>query len=264
MSQWLNAEALAQYIVGTLTTALIVLGWWLFKRKRARYILCWEAPPVSHMSIRSEFRERITVILDKEADGGEQINNLSQLTMLISNMSRETIDNIELRFFFDLRRARLLNIEFHPPEEMQWQDDDSPLYQLVSESQIRVSLPYLNPFKVYGEEAVLRVLADGYPSITKVVGGGRDWKVQYLSYRQQLEQMSPRLSLRLIGTVTAVFIAFAIISWAFSAYLSPALSLSSGSLFSSGVIMGFIFAGILGRISTRLLWQPGRVYELRS
>ena len=264
MSQWLNAEALAQYIIGAISTAIIILGWWLFAKKRARYILCREAPLVSLMSIGSEFRERITVILDKEADGGEQIDNLSQLTIAIFNISRETIDNIELRFFFDLRRARLLNIEFYPPEEMQWQDDDSPLFQLVSESQIRVSLPYLNPFKVYRQKAILTVLADGYPPITKVVSGGRDWKAQYLSYREHLEQMRPRFGLRLIGTVTAVFIAFAIISWAFLAYLSPALSLSSGSLFTSGVIMGFIFAGIFGRILGRFLWQWGRVYEVRS
>jgi hypothetical protein len=185
-------------------------------------------------------------------------------TIEIFNISRETIDNIELRFFFDLRRARLLNIEFYPPEEMQWQDDDSPLFQLASESQIRVSLPYLNPSKVYEEQAVLTVVADGYPPITKVVGGGRDWKAQYLSYREQLEQMRPRFGLRLIGTLTAVFIAFAIISWAFSAYLSPALSLSSGSLFISGITMGFIFAGIFGRILTRFLWQWGRVHAPRS
>jgi len=262
MSQWLNAEALAQYIVGALTTALIVLGWWLFKRKRARYILCREAPPMSLMFISSAVRERITVILDKEAEGGEQIANLSQLAMEIFNTSRETIDNIELRFFFDLREVRLLNIEFYPPEEMQWQDDDSPLFQLESESRIRVSLPYLNPFKVYRQKAILTVLADGYPRITKVVGGGRDWKVQYLSYEERLKQMRPRFSLRAIGTLTAVFIAFVIINWAFLAYLSPALSLSSDSQFISGVIMAFIFAGVFGRISTRLLFQQGRAIRI--
>jgi hypothetical protein len=161
MSQWLNAEALAQYIIGALTTVVIILGWWLFKRKRACYVWIEELSGVSLISIDPAFRDRITVTLDKEIGGGEQIDNLSQLRMRIYNATRETIENVVLRFFFEPMEARFLHVELDSPEEMQWLDD-SPHYQIESESRIRVSLPYLKSSKVYEEEqmATLTVVAE--------------------------------------------------------------------------------------------------------
>ena len=265
MSQWLNAEALAQYIVGALTTVLIILGWWLFKRKRARCILVEPVSDLSLLSIHPAIRDRITVILDKQVEGGEQIERLSQLRVKIHNTTRETIEKVVLRFFFKPPIARLLDVKLDPPEEMLWQDDP-PHYQLESESQVlAVSLPYLKSSDVYGEEqnVILTLLADGGPHIDRVVGGGADGTAQYLSYEDRLEQIERRQ--RFIAAMSvSVFLTFCIITiWTFYAQLSGVFSSAPGLYFIFGLIIGFTLAYAVGFISSRILWHWGRIKAIR-
>ena len=219
MSQWLNAQALAHYVVGALAAAALILSWWLFTRKRARYVWIEDLERVSFIWIHSAFRERITVVLDKETGGEEQIDTLSQLRVKIYNATTETIENVTLRFLFEPPGARFLHVELDPPEEMQWLDD-SPLYQIESESLICVSLPYLNPSSVFGEEQIvtLTVVADGSPRITKVVGGGLGWTAQYLSYEDRLQQEKRQLTRQTITIMIGAFIVLVIASWAFYTY----------------------------------------------
>jgi hypothetical protein len=251
MSQWLNAEALAQYIMGAISAVLVILGWWLFRRKRARYVQIEDFGRVSFIWIDSAFRERITVVLDKETGGGEQIDTLSQLRVKIRNTTRETIENVTLRLLFKPTGARFLYVELDPPEDMQWQEAP-PYYQLESESRICVSLPYLKSSEVYGAEqaATLTILADGDPQIAKVVGGGRDWSARYISHEERAKQR--QLYLRLVAVINLLVIfAFPILAFAFYSYL---FSWRLGLHF----IGGFIAASVVGFITSRILWMLGR------
>ena len=93
MSQWLNAEALAQYIIGAISTAIIILSWWLFQRKRPRYILVEPVSTLSLIDIDPTIRDRITVTLDKGVGGGGRIDALSQLVFVISNITSLTMSH---------------------------------------------------------------------------------------------------------------------------------------------------------------------------
>jgi hypothetical protein len=264
MSQWLNAEALAQYIMGFLAAALIILGWWLFRRERARYILVETVSELSLIWIDSAFRDRMTVTLDKAIGGGGRIEALSQLVFKISNITNQTIENVVLRFFFEPGGARLLYVELTPPEDIQWQGD-SPLHQQEAESQIRVSLPYLKSSKVYGEKqvAILTLLADGYPQLTKVIGGGRDWIARYLSEQELIDQSNRRLRWITITSAIAGLGIFGIVIWALYQIFSLVIPLSSMWTLASGVCTAFILAGVIGWISSRLLWWWGRGTAIR-
>lgn len=265
MSQWLNAEALAQYIVGALTAALIILGWWLFKRKRARYILVEWDSELSLMSIDSAIRDRITVTLDKQVEGGEQIRELSQLRVKISNTTGETINNVLLRILFKRPIPKFLDIKLDPPKEMEGRDD-SPHYQLESESQIlAVSLPYLKSSRVYGKEhdVTLTLLTDGDPRIDDVVGGGADWTAQYLSYEDRLERIERRYRFLAVMASAVFWILFIITIWMFYAEVSGMLSSAPGSYFTFGLVTGLTLTFAIEFIKRRILWHWGRVRAIR-
>jgi len=264
MSQWLNAEALAQYVVGALTAAITILGWRLFRRERARYILVEPVLELSLMWIHSAFRDRITVTLHKGMRGEEQIDKLSQLRVRISNTTRETINNVVLRFFFKPPIPRILDHKLDPPREMLGRDDP-PHCQLESESQtLVVSLPYLKSSDVYGEKqnATLTLLADGAPRIDDVIGGGPDWAAQYLSGEDRFKQEARQFGFRLIMIMIAAFTIFITTMWALYPYLSRVLSFSLRDLIS-GVIIGFIFAGIVGNFYIKILQRWKRVTAIQ-
>jgi len=241
-SSWINAEALATYIVGVISTLVVMLGWRLFNIKRPRKIVCQQTSVFSLVEIDKRIKPRITVIWDKGKMSEREVEKLSQTIIDISNTSKDTIDDVKIKFEFNVP---IIETALNVPSELQ--DDEvrvilSPASN-SSSREIIFSTPYLNSSKLYKETVELTVLTSGEPKV-KVTGGGRDWKAYYMSIDDRQREAERRIYITSLTVTSIAILAFS---------LGPAWS----GLSLKGILVGFLLAGIVGFLANRILWRWG-------
>jgi hypothetical protein len=243
-SNWINAEALATYIVGVISSVIVMLGWRLFNIKRPRRIVCQQTSMLSLVEIDERIKPRITVVLDKGEASERQVEELSQTVIDISNTSKDTIDEVNIKFKFDVP---VLGMALDLPSDLEEEaravvsrEPDGLIREIV------FSTPYLNSSKTYKDRVELTVLTSDRPTV-KVTGGGRDWKVYYVSIKDRQREIARRIAIvtnLLVGASITTLIVLPALAW-------------NGLSWRKGVILGFFLAGIVGFLQNRILWRWG-------
>jgi len=244
-SNWINAEALATYIVGVISSVIVMLGWRLFNTKRPRRIVCQQTSLLSLVEIDERIKPRTTMILDKGEASEREVEELSQTVIQISNTSRDTIDDIEIKLKFDVP---VLDTALDVPPGLEEKARTGiSLGSDSSSGEIVFLTPYLNSFKTYRDKVELTVLTSGRPTALEVGGGGRDWKAYYKSIEDKQRELERRSNI-VMGFVGALATATILLALEFA-------GVTQGTL--RGILVGFLLAGIVGFVMNQILWKWG-------
>jgi hypothetical protein len=254
-SSWINAEALATYIAMIISAAILVLGWWLFRIKRPRRIICQQTSMLSLVEIDERIKPRTTMVLDKGKASERGVEELSQTVIEISNTSRDTIDDIEIKLKFDVS---VLDTALDVPSDLE--EKARIGVSLGSDGlsgEIVFSSPYLKSFKTYKDKVALTVLTSGRPTALEVGGGGRDWKAYYISIEDKQREFERRTAIvrDLVGALATVTILLFVLG---SASVRQAnAQQANAQLTWKGILVGFLLAGIVGFVMSYMLWAWG-------
>jgi hypothetical protein len=248
-SGWINAEALAAYVAMVISAVILVLGWWLFRIKRPRRIICQQISMLSLVEIDERIKPRTTMVLDKGEASEREAEELSQTVIDISNTSRDTIDDIKIKLKFDVP---VLDTALDVPSDLE--ENARTSVSLGSDGlsgEIVFTTPYLKSFKTYKDKVKLTVLTSGRPTALEVGGGGRDWKAYYKSIEDKRRELERRSALvtgfaGLLASVTTLVVLG-----------SADVGQADADLTWTGILVGFLLAGIVGFAMSRMLWAWG-------
>jgi len=181
--------------------------------------------------------------LDKGDTSEREVEELSQTVIDISNTSKDTTDEVKIKFKSDIP---VLDTALNVPSDLEQEarailspDPDG------SSGEIVFSSPYLKSSKPYKDRVELTVLTCGRPRV-KVTGGGRDWKAYYASIEDRKRETERRMAFvtNLVGTLITILTILAALAW-------------NGLSWRKGVLAGFLLAGIVGFLANRILWRWG-------
>jgi hypothetical protein len=244
-SSWINAQAVATYIMGVVST---LLAWWL-RTKRPRRIICQQTSILSLVEIDERIKPRTTMVLDKGEASEREVEELSQTVIEISNTSRDTIDDIEIKLKFDVS---VLDTALDVPSDLE--EKARIGVSLGSDGlsgEIVFSTPYLKSFKTYKDKVELTALTSGRPTTLEVGGGGRDWKAYYTSIEDKQRELERRRNI-VMGFVGALAIVTILLALEFAG-----VGRVDTQVTLKGILVGFLLAGVVGFVMSRMLWVGG-------
>ncbi len=167
-------DALSVLGAVTLTLMPVFLGYWLNKR-RGRHIL-----------VRETNVEPITEVCpdpQKDCTETDDVENaptrLSKVHLEITNQALDTIDNITLTLAFP-EGTEVVDVLLNPvtaPEAA------AHLAPSTVSNEARITIPYLNSYKLHRDCLKATVTCDGSPML-RVAGSGNNWSVRHLRVRE--------------------------------------------------------------------------------
>ena len=168
---FLTIEAISNYIVFAIGIILGVVGWlivrWLTK-KRPRKIKLLKIGESTLIEIDPEVRDDVTITYK-----GKAVQSFYLTTFSLHNAGEEVIDGVEVA------------IEFQDTEVIEVVLDDQipgrarPENKEITDSSLKIALPFLNPHKLYKDRVEVKVFSLKPIIVKNVVGGGRGWSVEF-------------------------------------------------------------------------------------
>lgn len=190
------------------------------------------------------------MVLDKGKASERGVEELSQTVIEISNTSRDTIDDIEIKLKFDVS---VLDTALDVPSDLEEKARIGvPLGSDGLSGEIVFSSPYLKSFKTYKDKVALTVLTSGRPTALEVGGGGRDWKAYYISIEDKQREFERRTAIvrDLVGALATVTTLLFVLG-------SASVRQADAQLTWKGILVGFLLAGIVGFVMSYMLWAWG-------
>jgi hypothetical protein len=197
---WLYTNAPAAWIAALVATVSLILV--QVRRHRPKRLVVRELPSVSFLNVAAGMRHRITTTFDDR-----QINALVAVAYDVYNEGSDPIRNAAFTLALP-RGAFVLNAAIRPR-------DSEPICEWTgADNLVKVSLPYVNPFREHKQLLRLLVLADGETHEATISGSGEGWSVRYVplpgpGYARKL-QISAGLAGVVIGAASAAYIDYVI------------------------------------------------------
>lgn len=158
---WLFSAAGAGWVFGLISCAAL-LAEWLGSRRGAK-LICKEDLKSYVMSSGG----RIGVTFD-----GSPVKALALAKFGVYNSARKVIGPIALRLVFP-QTSKILDAR----SEITPKTSEPQASVEFSKNEVRVGLPYLNPFRAHKHRVSIAVILDGEFENVEVIGGGPGWSV---------------------------------------------------------------------------------------
>lgn len=217
-ADWLLSEAGAGWVIGILSLLALILT--NIRRVRPQRVLCREVGTYRLASLAHAARTRLAVLFD-----GQPVEMPSQLLVEILNEGFKTIKHVVLVMEFPCYTKVLCAEANTLPEHFETS------VSIISPNKVRVSTPFLNPFREHKHSIRVSFVCDGPPLCVKVVGGGVDWSVRHIG--QATARVSKRLA---IGTF--LLLAEGVGGLFFLARMSTLVT--RGHLYAGGALLALI------------------------
>lgn len=176
-------ETIATVIGVALGAILSTLGWiivrWL-NRKKPRTIQMIKWSETSLLEIKSEVKKDVVITYK-----GKPVETLYLSEFVFRNNGSETIDDVEINFDVvgDI-------IETHVENSLPKRTAKA---ETISQENIQITIPFLNPEKLYDDKVRVRLFSLTPLSVKKVSGGGREWKVEFIDRNKLVSEFSDDL-----------------------------------------------------------------------
>ena len=181
----LTSEAISNYIVFIGGVVVTVVGWLLVRwitRKRPRIIRLVKASGASLLEVAAEVEDDIAILYQ-----GEPVSSLHRTEFLVRNLSKQTIDDVEVTMHF--QTSSLVDVKVQDSLAQR----GTTATVLESDDRMKVVLPYINSEKIYDDEVRIRVLSLDPVEVTEVTGGGREWKVEFVDRQRIINELTDEL-----------------------------------------------------------------------
>ena len=181
----LTSEAISNYIVCIGGIIAGVVGWLLVRwitRKRPRIIRLVRVSGVSLLEVDSEVKDDIAISYQ-----GEPVSSLHRTEFLIKNASDQTIDDVEMTIYF--QASGLIDVDVQDSVAQR----GTTATIVGSDDRMKVVLPFINSEKLYDDAVRIRTLSLNPIEVTKVTGGGREWKVEFVDRQRIITELADEL-----------------------------------------------------------------------
>jgi hypothetical protein len=199
-NKFLTTEAISNYIVFIFAAIFGIIGWFIARwigRKRPREIILIKVNESSLINIDPEVVDDVVINYK-----GQPIKSFYLTAFRLHNASNEVIDDVEA--VIECNSADVIEaiIQDSLPNR------SNSVKNNIGENSIKISLPFLNPKKTYKDTIQLKFFSLAPVKVTGVMGGGREWTVEYFDGVKFLSEISEDLSsanlVNFIGAARAI------------------------------------------------------------
>lgn len=191
-SYLLTPEAIATYLVFILGIIVTIIAFFirnLINRAKPKRVKLIKVSESSLVEIDDEFKKDISISYKQKS-----INSIYLTTFQISNDSEKAIEGIEL--IINFQTTKILELKKDDPllkreSEITWQDN---IWSEDNSSSFTLKFPYLNPEKLYQDKVDFRIISQNPIRVNKIIGGGREWKVEFIDRVKLSEEISNSIS----------------------------------------------------------------------
>lgn len=193
-------ESIATYLVFFLGVLVAIIGFFIqraINRAKPMKVKLIKVSEASLVKINDEFKKDISISYKQES-----INSIYLTTFQISNDSEKAIEDVEILVNF--QRTKVLELKKDDPllkrgSEITWQDN---IWSEDNSSSFTLKIPYLNQEKIYQDRVGFRVITQDTIRVNNIIGGGREWKVEFIDRVKLSEEISNSISSSIPSTGT--------------------------------------------------------------
>ena len=200
LSKLFTPESIATYLVFFLGVLVAIIGFFIqraINRAKPIKVKLIKVSEESLVKINDEFIKDISISYKQES-----INSIYLTTFRISNDSEKAIEDVEILVNF--QRTKVLELKKDDPllkraSEITWKDN---IWSEDNSSSITLKIPYLNQEKIYQDRVDFRVITQDPIRVYNIIGGGREWKVEFIDRVKLSEEISNSISSSIPSTGT--------------------------------------------------------------
>jgi hypothetical protein len=182
---WLTNEAISNYIVFGAGIIVAVIGFIVreqMTKKRPSIVIVQKEREASLLDIAPSARGFLQVTYDNQP-----VSEFYQTTFNIVNSGEQPLQNMEVSLSFENSSDTISFVLDRPTASSGKQTDVD-----VKQHAVTLNLPYLNPFKEYGDYERLELYSTKPILGIDVSGSGIGWSVKYedkVKYRAEIETL---------------------------------------------------------------------------
>lgn len=200
LSKLFTPESIATYLVFFLGVFVAIIGFFIqraINRAKPMRIRLTKVSEASLVKINDEFKKDISISYKQES-----INSIYLTSFQVSNDSEKAIDDVEI--IVNFQRTKVLELKKDDPilkrgSEITWRDN---IWSEDNSSSFTLKFPYLNQEKIYQDKVGFRVITQDPIRVNNIIGGGREWKVEFIDRVKLSEEISNSISSSIPSTGT--------------------------------------------------------------
>ena len=167
----ITTEAISNYIVFGFGIIFGIIGWLIVRwitRERPTRIKLFKVNENSLIKINPEVKEDVSIRFR-----GQEVVSAFLTKFRLQNSGSGVIDDLKIVVNFEEAEIFDVIIDDTIPQRL------NSMKKNVTDSALQLTLPFLNPHKLYKDIVWIRVFSSNPIVVKKVKGGGRGWMVEY-------------------------------------------------------------------------------------
>lgn len=181
-------EAVATYLVFFFGVFVAIVGFFIrraINKAKPMTVKLIKVSETSLVRINDEFRRDISISFKQEP-----IASIYLTDFQISNNSERVLEDVEI--IINFQRTKVLDLKKNDPlpkrgSEIVWHDN---IWSEDNGSSISLKFPYLNQEKIYQDIVGFSVITQDPIRVNNIIGGGREWKVEFIDRVKLSEEIS--------------------------------------------------------------------------